>query len=92
MYHVEYSVDAQKSMERLTKKDPESALRIYNWIGKNLEGCENPRRTGKPLVANFEGTWRYRVGDYRIIADIIDDRVLIQVMDIRARKTAYRAP
>lgn len=92
MYHVEFSLDAQKSMEHLRKKDPDGALRIYNWIGKNLEGCEDPRRTGKPLVGDFKGTWRYRVGDFRIIADILDDKVLIQVMDVRNRKTAYRSP
>lgn len=92
MYHVEYSDDAQKSMERLLRKDPQSAARIYVWIGKNLDGCEDPRRTGKALEADFKGTWRYRVGDFRIIADIVDDKVLILVLDVRKRKMAYHAP
>ena len=53
-------------------------LLILNWIGKNLEGCENPRQHGKPLVGNNAGVWRYRVGNYRILADILDDKLIIQ--------------
>ena len=73
----------------MKKKDPMEALRIYNWIGKNLENCEDPRRTGKALTGQFKGSWRYRVGDYRILAEIHDDVLVILLIDIGHRSTVY---
>ena len=88
-YHVEYSDEAKKSLLKMKKKDPMEALRIYNWIGKNLEDCEDPRRTGKALTGQFKGSWRYRVGDYRILAEIHDDVLIILLIDIGHRSTVY---
>ena len=88
-YHVEYSDDAKKSLSKMKKKDPMEALRIHNWIGKNLENCEDPRRTGKALTGQFRESWRYRVGDYRILAEIHDDVLVILLIDIGHRSTVY---
>ncbi len=66
--------------------EPLTALLITAWIRKNLEGCENPRAFGKALTSNRSGEWRYRVGDYRLIADISDNRVLILILEIGHRK------
>ena len=65
-----------------------SAL-ILGWIRKNLEGCEDPRIHGKGLTANHSGEWRYRVGDYRIIAEIKDEKILILVLNIGHRRDIY---
>lgn len=73
----------------MKKKDPIEALRIFNWIGKNLEGCEDPRRTGKALTGQFKGSWRYRVGNYRILAEIKDEKLVILLIDIDHRSTVY---
>ena len=88
-YRVEYSDDARKSLSKMKKKDPMDALRIYNWIGKNLVDCEDPRRTGKALTGQYKGSWRYRVGDYRILAEIRDDVLVILLIDIGHRSTVY---
>jgi len=88
-YHVEYSDDAKKSLSKMKKKDPMEALRIYNWIGKNLVDCDDPRKTGKALTGQYKGSWRYRVGDYRILAEIHDDVLLILLIDIGHRSTVY---
>ena len=88
-YRVEYSDDAKKSLLKMKKKDPMEALRIYNWIEKNLVGCEDPRRTGKPLSGQYKGSWRYRIGDYRILAEIHDDVLLILLVDIGHRNNVY---
>ena len=53
---------------------------LIGWIEKNLENCDNPRIHGKPLIANHSGKWRYRVGDYRILALIEDDKIKIVIM------------
>lgn len=70
MYKVEYT---QQSIKELQKLDRSTSAMIYAWIEKNLIGCENPRQKGKGLTANRSGQWRYRVGDYRIIADISEE-------------------
>ena len=85
-YHVEFTKDALK---QLKKMDKSNAALILGWIRKNLEGCENPRMHGKALIANRSGQWRYRVGDYRIISEIQDERILILVLNIGHRRDIY---
>ena len=69
-YTVVFSKEALKDLKKL---DKHTAALIIGWVRKNLEGCENPRAHGKGLTANLSGKWRYRVGDYRLLADIQDD-------------------
>ena len=52
-------------------------------------GCENPRIHGKGLTANRSGQWRYRVGDYRILADIRDDEIVLVLIDVGHRSRIY---
>ena len=59
---------------------------IKAWIVKNLVDCDNPRVHGKALTANRSGQWRYRIGDYRVIADIQDEKVIIMVVEIGHRR------
>lgn len=73
----------------LKRLDPNISLRITAWVRENLEGCENPRAHGKPLHGNRKGEWSYRVGDYRLIADIQDDRILILVTEVGHRREIY---
>ena len=85
-YTVGYTEAAEKELEKLDK--PTRAL-IIGWVEKNLDGCENPRQHGKGLTANRSRQWRYRVGDYRLIADIQDGNVLILILTIGHRKDVY---
>ena len=85
-YNVVYTKQAEKALRKL---DKQTQALIYGWIGKNLVGCENPRQHGKGLTANRSGQWRYRVGDYRILADIQDDKILILVLNIGHRSEIY---
>ena len=62
---------------------------IIAWIRRNLEGCSNPRLHGKGLTANRSGQWRYRVNDYRLIAGIQDDVVVILIVRIAHRREVY---
>ena len=86
-FHVVFSEDARKVLKKL---DPSAAMLLLGWIRKNLEGCEDPRRHGKALTANHPGKWRYRVGDYRVLAEIRDAEVVILVLDIGHRREVYR--
>lgn len=63
--------------------------RIAKFID-NLEELENPRIKGKSLAGNLIGFWRYRVGDYRIICDIVDSEITIYILDISHRSKSYK--
>lgn len=86
-YTVEFLSTARKA---LTKMDKPISKRIIDWINLNLVGCENPRSHGTNLINHPKGNWRYRVGDYRIIADIQDDKVIILVVDVNKRNDIYK--
>ena len=58
---------------------------IRGWIVKNLMHCEDPRAHGKALTANRKGQWRYRIGDYRLICTIEDERLVILALTIGHR-------
>ena len=76
-------------MKQLKKLDKHTASLILGWIRKNLEGCENPRLHGKALTANRTGQWRYRVGDYRIIAELQDKQIVILILNVGHRRDIY---
>ena len=85
-YTVEYTERALKSLKRL---DHSALIIIKAWIEKNIMGTEDPRRRGKGQTANRSGNWRYRVGDYRILAEIQDEVLVILIIDIGHRSTIY---
>ncbi|MCQ2796077.1 MAG: type II toxin-antitoxin system RelE/ParE family toxin [Bacilli bacterium] len=87
MYHVEFIKSVKKSFSKLDKY---TQTMILNWIEKNLEGCDNPRSFGKPLSGDRKGQWRYRVGDYRIITLIQDNKLIILVIAIGHRRDIYK--
>jgi mRNA interferase RelE/StbE len=66
---------------------------VYHQLMKALEqlaALDNPRDRGKPLSGTLKNFWRYRTGDYRILAEILDTEMLILVIEISNRKDAYR--
>ena len=79
-------VFSEKALKQLKKLDRSTASLITGWLRKNIEGCSNPRQHGKGLTADRSGQWRYRVGSYRIIVDINDEKVLVLVLEIGQRK------
>lgn len=80
---------SNKALKQFHKLDRRNYTIITNWIIKNLEGCENPRLHGKALVGDLSGMWRYRIGDYRIIAEIVDEKIIIYVLEVGHRKNIY---
>lgn len=86
-YKVELTERARKDFSKLDKY---TASLIFNWIQKNLEGCSNPRVHGKALAGNHAGEWRYRIGDYRLISVIEDDRMVILALSVGHRKEVYK--
>lgn len=85
-YHVEFSNDARKTLKKM---DKHISLMLVAWIRKHLEDCTNPYQSGKSLTADRSGQWRYRIGDYRLIAEILEDRVVILVLHVGHRIDVY---
>lgn len=85
-YSVQYSKQAIKELKKL---DRFTRQMIYSWIDKNLSNCEDPRQHGKALTANRKGQWRYRIGDYRLICDIQDDKLVILALTVGHRRDIY---
>lgn len=86
VFSVRWTDRALKQMRKLDKSISEMLLR---WVNKNLVGCSNPRQHGKALCANRSGQWRYRVGDYRLIAEIEDEQIVILILSVGHRKDIY---
>ena len=85
-FSVKYSKQAIKDLKKL---DKHTRALIVGWIEKNLVDCENPRQHGKGLTADRNGQWRYRIGDYRLIADINDSEIIILVLNVGHRRDIY---
>lgn len=85
-YKVEYLPQVFKTLEKMDKFTKRI---IIEWIEKHLVDCENPRIYGKPLSANRVGQWRYRIGEYRIIVKIEDDKLIILVIAIGHKREVY---
>ena len=85
-YKVELSKRAQKDLDKL---DGTVVRMILKWLKKNIDDSNDPRIHGKALKGNLAGYWRYRVGDYRIICTIEDDRLIVQVITINNRSNVY---
>lgn len=78
-----------KAKKQISKLDPFASNRIKNWINFNLSGCTDPYIYGKALKGNLGKYWRYKVGDYRILAKIDDEKIIIAIVQVGHRKNIY---
>lgn len=88
---MKYTLETTPRFDREFKKlDKNTQKLIKGWITKNLEETENPREQGHDLKGNFKGLWRYRVGNYRIISQIQDNKLVILALSVGHRKEIYK--
>ena len=86
-WKIELSAVARKQLHAL---DRPVQKKIVDYLAERIEGCKNPRHFGEALSADRAGLWRYRVGDYRIICEIQDDKVIVLVLTIGHRREVYK--
>lgn len=79
---------ADKARKEFLKLDKPIQKQIQTFIVR-LQGLEDPRSCGKALAGNLVGRWRYRVGDYRLVCEIDDDKILVMILKIGHRKNVY---
>lgn len=86
IYQIAFSEKAKKQLKKLDK--PTASL-IIGWLEKNVVGCENPRLHGKSLIGDKSGQWRYRIGNYRVICEIKDNKLMVLVLEVGHRRSIY---
>lgn len=82
---VELTSDAARTLRKI---DPQISRRIRKVLAA-IESLEDPRVRGKALTGPLSGLWRYRVGDYRIVCDLVDSQLVVLVIDIDHRSSIY---
>jgi mRNA interferase RelE/StbE len=85
-YRVVYDKRADRQLEKM---DAGIRRLILAYIDSKLDGIEDPRSLGKALSGNRAGQWRYRVGSYRILAEIRDTEVTVYIFKVAHRSTVY---
>ena len=87
-WRIELDPATEKDFKRI---GPEAAKRIIKFLREHLAVVDDPRSAGEALHGPELGRfWKYRVGDYRIIASILDQTITIRVVRIGHRREIYR--
>ena len=87
VWTIEIARTAEKQIKKL---DPPAQQSVVRYLRERLQSTDNPRQWGKPLHGDKRGLWRYRVGDYRLICDIQDEKITVLVLEAARRKDVYR--
>ncbi len=88
---MRFALETTEFFDKQFKKLPPAfRASIVAYLKKNIEGSTNPRSCGKVLKGNLTGLWRYRVGDYRIICEIQEDRLVVLGLVVGHRRDVYK--
>ena len=87
-FEIEFDPDALKDLKQLDKPIQQ---RLIGFLKVRIAPLKNPRQIGEALTgATLGNYWKYRVGDWRIICDIQDKRLVVRVLRIGNRRDIYR--
>ena len=83
-YTITFAQSARKDLERLSAS-------IVNRIFPKIEAlAQNPRPAGCRKLQGVENLWRIRVGDYRVVYQVFDEELVVDIVAVRHRSKAYR--
>lgn len=86
VWRVEFDRDAARKLRKLGDA---AELQVLRYLRERIATSDNPRRFGRALTRDLKGLWRYRVGDYRIVASIEDNRFIVLVVAVGHRREVY---
>ena len=87
-WRVEFTKHAARDLEKIDRPD---RRRILGFLRDRVESSADPRALGEALRGKDLGQfWKYRVGDFRIICEIQDRRVVVVVVRVGNRREVYR--
>ena len=84
---IEFTPEAEKQLAKIDRK---TAKRITRFLSERVAEAENPRELGHSLKGALREFWRFRVGDYRILTRVEDNRLVVLVVRIGHRRQIYR--
>jgi mRNA interferase RelE/StbE len=87
VWRVEFERAAVRDLRKLGLQAEQA---ILQYLRNRIAGSDDPCRFGHALTGDRKGLWRYRVGDYRIVASIEDDRFVVLVVTVGHRRNVYR--
>ena len=86
MWRLEFSRRVDK---QLSKMDPGVRRVIVAWLLKPIDGCDDPRAHGKGLTGDRSREWRYRIGNYRVLCEIQDGKLVVLALEVGHRREIY---
>jgi mRNA interferase RelE/StbE len=86
-WKIEFIPAAEKELAKLGRAE---AKRIIETLKTRIAARDDPRELGSALGGELGGLWRWRIGDYRVVARIEDDRITILVVRVAHRRQVYR--
>ncbi|MGK5090866.1 type II toxin-antitoxin system RelE/ParE family toxin [Deltaproteobacteria bacterium TL4] len=86
IWSVEFDDRARRELRKL---DKQAQQEILSYLREKIATSEDVKRFGKPLVADKQGLWRYRISDYRIICRIENEQLVVLVVRVGHRKNVY---
>ena len=87
-WQIEFDPDALKELKKL---DRPVQIRLVTFLRDRLAPLDDPRSIGEALSGARQGSyWKFRVGDWRMVCDILDRRIVVRVLRIGNRREVYR--
>ena len=85
VWKIDFTRRAEKALSKIDTTSAKRILKELNIVSQ----IDNPRSKGRALKGELTGYWRYRVGNYRVICDIMDSELLILAVDLGDRRDIY---
>ena len=86
-WRIEFLPAAEKELAKLGRTE---AKRILETLKDRIAPLDDPRQLGSALTGELAGLWRWRIGDYRVVARIEDQRITVLVVRVAHRREVYR--
>lgn len=86
-WKIEFDPAARKELDKL---DRPIHHRVLKFLRERVERLDDPRQIGERLAGTLSDFWKYRVGDYRLICSLENDRLVVLVLRIGHRREVYK--
>jgi mRNA interferase RelE/StbE len=86
-WKIEFDPAALKELKKLDKSVEK---RILKFLRERVAKLDDPRQVGARLQGTLSGLWKYRIGDYRLICSLENDRLVVLVLRIGHRREVYK--
>jgi len=87
VWRIEIDPAAQRELDKLDKS---VARRILKFLYQRVGHLDDPRTIGEKLHGTLSEFWKYRVGDYRLICSLENERFVVLVLRIGHRREIYK--